>query len=117
MRLIDSNPCLAKRIALKGIAKFRKAYKLPKPQRIRNADFAHYPVYVGYVWDNVCGKSCELWVITDEKEARWNCLVASNIDCFTFYHTKYEICSEDWKMVQSVVECLELWFSINVRAP
>jgi hypothetical protein len=122
MRVIDSNPCLAKRVALKGIEKFRKAYKVPMPRRIKNGGIT-FPVAIGYIWNNIFGKSCELWVVTDEQETRWNCLVTEGMDHYPLIHStvrtrpSYETCGEEWEMAQSIAECLELWFSTNVRAP
>ena len=121
MRIIDSNPCLAKRLALKGIEKFRKAYRVPMPRRIKNGGII-LPKAAGYVWKNIFNKSCELWVLTNKNETRWNCLITGGfgyplIHSTVYVRPSFEKCKEEWEMVQIVAECLELWFNINVRIP
>ena len=116
MKIIDSNPSLAKRVALKGIEKFRKAYKVPIPHRIRNAIVAPItPICVGYRWTNMGNKRCEVWVLTDRTETKWNCFVTDNESSTTWLRLINSPCTEEYEMAQAVAECLELWVGMNVK--
>jgi len=118
MKLIDSSPTLAKRIVLKGIKKFRKAYKVPRPKRIKPPDTpgATHVIHVAaYEWPNIFNKSCEVWVMTDEFETKWNCIVSDGGHRNVMLD--FSPRTEEWEMAQAVAECLELWFNTNVRAP
>lgn len=117
MKIIDSSPSLAKRVAMKGIEKFRKAYKVPIPYRIRNAAIVSpiTPICVGYAWTNIGNKKCEVWVLTNREETKWNCFVTDDKSSMTMPPFINAKCTEECEMAQDVARCLELWFDMNMK--
>lgn len=110
MRTINSNETLAKRILTKSIEKFRRAYKVPRPKRIYpRIENAPYIIHVAvYRWEDIFNKACEIWVMTDELETKWNCIVKhTNMSGFI-------PCTEEWEMIQLVTDYLETWFKFHI---